>query len=124
MGEFWKFTKEAVKGFAGSISVMYESDSLMKELTGINPKHFHPDVYKFVSEQTREKWIYYHRIQNDPLTVEETTLIKLMFFWAVADKGNDTEKRRIFSDAMENLRNWRGHRIRGEISMRSIAECG
>src|SRR6267143_1252993 len=123
MGLFWEAVKSFGAQWGGATSAMYTSDTVIKNMTGIDPKRFHPDIYKNITRAINDKYQFYFRLEM-PLTDEEVTMLKLTYFCELAAHAEDEDTRRKFGDAIAKLRRIAGGRIQAEISAGAAAQTG
>jgi len=105
------------------VAAMHESDRVIKSMTGMDPAHFHPRIYRIVRDAASQRYDYYRRTHT-PLTPEELTLLKLVYFLALARRAQDQQKREKFGGAISKLKHVAGDRIRHEISLEVMARTG
>jgi hypothetical protein len=104
-------------------AAMQRSDMAIRKLAGIDPRHFQPRIYRAVTEATSRQYDYYSRMHM-PLSDEEVTMLKLVFFSALARRAQDQEKRQKLGGAISKLKRIARERIRHEILVEVTARTG
>ncbi len=98
--------------------ILNRADSLVKDLTGFDPKTIHPTIYKEMSSAVTRLATHYSGQGAKQVTAEEAAIIKLINLCAVCDSvGDENQKlRRIVLS--------RGDQVRPEVSLTATAEVG
>jgi hypothetical protein len=115
MGFLWDAVKTIATKKAGEISSSVKADSLIKEVTGVNPRGYHGRMYAVVNSIVNEKHDWYFKNSATPLNDDEVAFYKLMFFYVFAsDEGYDAAKEEL-REAVDKYRTTRWNLIRPEI---------
>ncbi|WP_124704728.1 hypothetical protein [Sulfuriferula multivorans] len=115
MGFFWDAIKAIGIKNGGEISSLIKADSIINEVTGINPRGYHSRMYAVVNAVVSEKYDYYYKCSNTPLNVDEVAFYKLMFLLMFAnEEGYETAKNEL-RNALSEYRLARKDLIRPQI---------
>ncbi len=105
------FVKEWGTGF----SQVTESDRIMTNLTGVNPKGYHPKIYRGgieAAQSENKRWI---AASGAPLTSHEFAVIRLAFLAMVANNGEDFNLAQKCVDAIGRLLRTSADEIRRSV---------
>ena len=107
-----------VKEWSGQAGKINESDKAIEFLTGLNPKHLHPELYKnnlkFPAEAA-SGLVPDTDYGTPDLTSDETTALRLAMLLTVYDKHEEFSSAQRFADGLGRLLRTRGAQIRSEI---------
>lgn len=104
-------------------AAMQQSDRAIKNMTGLDPRHFHPRIYRAVREAAIRRYDYHLRL-HVPLTHEEVTMLKLVYLSVLARRVQDEARRERLGGAIKKLRHTARDRIRHEIYQEATARTG
>ena len=123
MGIWRTALKSGVDKWRGRATVINKADDIIKALTDINPKHFHPKVYRAVCEEARQQYDHYF-LQDAPLTDEEVAMVMLIAFCGIMEGTGQIDKHEMFGTAIRTLRKNSPAKIRAAISLSATGETG
>lgn len=120
----WDTLKVAAGQWSDAAATQNSADDIVEHLSGINPKHFHPEIYKAVAQAAHEQYERYRQTSTNPLTHEEVAMVKLIAFYILSRDAGQDDKRAAFGNAIRSLRKEAGSRLRAELSLEAMAETG
>jgi len=104
--------------------ILNRADSLVKDLTGFDPKTIHPTIYKEMSSAVTRLATHYSGQGAKQVTAEEAAIIKLINLCAVCDSVGDENQKQVFVKAIRRIVLSRGDQVRPEVSLTATAEVG
>lgn len=102
--------------WVGDIKQINDSDRMMTNLIGVNPKGYHPQVYKFSLQIAKEIQDKHVRLGGRPLTTAEFSTIRIAGFAAIANNAEDWKLAQRCVDTVGRLRRSCKNEIRPEIN--------
>lgn len=123
MSIFWEVVKSAGKQWVGASGSLRKSDTAIKNMTGFDPRHLHPTIYRAMSAAIKEEYQYFFQI-GDPLTDEEVTLLKLSQLSEIASDALDSKQAASFDNAVSRVKALSPNKIRPEIALRAGLHSG
>ena len=121
---FWDSLKSAAGQWAEAASAQNKADDIIERLSGINPKHFHPEVYKAAAQAAHQQHERYRQASANPATDEEMAMVKLIVLYILSRDAAQEDKCAAFGRAIRSLRKEAGPRVRAELSLEATAETG
>ena len=124
MNFFGRFTEWVAASSELSV-LMSRCDSLIISLTGINPKHLHPNIYKQLLENVKERSDAAAFI-DERFNEHEAALIVLSMLYAASKEVNQPPflDPNVYGAAIRRLRNEDKSRIRAVTSMDAFGISG
>lgn len=123
MRRLWTVVESFIRHTGGARSAMQESDRAIRRMTGLDPRHFHPRIYRAVREAALRRYDYHLRTRV-PLTHEEVTMLKLVYLSVLARRTQDEARRKRLGGAIRSLKHMGRDRIRHEICQEATARTG
>jgi hypothetical protein len=108
-------------------SLMSRADAIVLQLTGNNPKHLHPTLYRHLLDNVKEKNDEAKFIDSPPLNEYEAALIMLTVLCAgtrQAESPNSLHRAEVYESAINHIRVKNGQQIRGAVSLWAFSVTG
>lgn len=119
MGLFRTFmTLTGLKDWGSAISQLQDSDRMMKNLSEVNPKAYHPDVYRGGVEYAQK-----YQADGALLTVEEFSLLRLVFFAVISNNQEDFTNAQKYVDVVGRVRRIYKTKIRQTLDWEVSSIC-
>lgn len=100
------------------------ADTIVLQLTGNNPKHFHPSLYRHLLDHVKAHYDEQAFIEATPLKAEEAALIMLTLLYAGSTQSasvNPLHRPAVYKSAIEHLRIKMQDDIRPSVSLWAFA---
>ena len=106
------------KNWGSDAARINNSDKMIETLVGINPKSYHPDIYKGVLQET----LNYEKeeLAGKKLNLPEFSAIRIGFFSLIAENAEDFEVVQIYVDALGRLSRACINEIGWQVSMQLV----
>lgn len=104
--------------------LMSRADAIVLQLTGNNPKHFHPSLYRHLLDNVKVHYDEQGFIEAAPLKSEEAALIMLTLLYAGSAQSasiNPLHRPAVYKSAIEHLRIKMQGQIRPSVSLWAFA---
>ena len=115
-------------GHASDLSrLMSGADAIVLQLTGNNPKHFHPTLYRHLLDNVKAQHDEATFLDSPPLNQHEAALIMLALLYSgtrQAESPNPLHRSEVYESAINHLRVKSGGHIRPAISLWAFGLTG
>jgi len=112
-----------IKGWGNNLSQLSDSDRMVSNLVGINPKNYHPKVYQSVIRFAQDIQEEFTRSGKAPLSVAEFSIVRIAFMAGIADKSEDYSAAQKYVDAIGRLRRSCPNDIRMDVGWKIDDIC-
>lgn len=107
-----------LKEWGSGAARINDSDRIIENLVGTNPKSYHPDIYKGILQETLNYEIL--EISGDKLNVVEFSAIRMGLFALIAENAEDFKVVKIYAKALGRLSRTCSNEIRSKVNLKIL----